>query len=301
VVSAFGLALFAAVDFILGRLGGSHTDLQTWFILFVGVSTGALALWSWFRSGILDGLWRGLSDPDMREILFRLDRTEANLQMQERYAVRGYLAAGVVHEFKNILSLVRVCADFGLSGSTLQAKDKALSAVLSNVDTGTQTVLSMLEALAFKGRRKRKQVRLGEMIESLVSTLRSNYRVDEIEFSLTVVDDAAACIRRDEIEQALLNLIRNAAEAFRSAKPRERKKIEIEVSRSKKSVLIELADNAGGIPEDVQAALFDAPSFLKPKGLGLFLARKAIQENGGRIDFQPTTNGSRFRLVFPEI
>ncbi len=294
-----GFALCVAFDFYLGLSRGPNVDAGLWFVLVAAVCTGIMLLRDVAMSGSLEGLWDDLSDSSMREILFQLDRTEANLQLQERYVTRGYLAAGVVHEFKNILSLITLCAEFGLANSGARAKDKALGAVLSNVDTGSRSVLSMLENLAVSGREKRRAMPLGEIVEPLVHTLKANYRIDEIDFGLDVVQDAVVSIRRSEFEQALLNLIRNSAEAFRALPEADRKQIDLKVYRSGESAVVEVSDNAGGIPADIQRGLFDAPSVLKPGGLGLFLARKTVQENGGQIDYHATQGGSRFRLVFP--
>ncbi|MBL6927966.1 MAG: PAS domain S-box protein [Rhodospirillales bacterium] len=88
-----------------------------------------------------------------------------------------------------------------------------------------------------------------------------------------------------QIQQAIINLARNAIEAMASSSRRSRK-LTIRTSLPKPDQIeIEVADNGPGIPTDVHDRLFEPFSTTKSHGLGMGLAicRSIIDRHGGRI------------------
>ncbi len=98
----------------------------------------------------------------------------------------------------------------------------------------------------------------------------------------------------DEINQVVLNMIINAAQAIQQIMPKnseEKGKIKISTFTRKNNVLITVADTGSGIPESIRDRIFD-PFFTtkeigKGTGQGLALAHNIIvKKHGGRIDVQ---------------
>jgi signal transduction histidine kinase len=89
-------------------------------------------------------------------------------------------------------------------------------------------------------------------------------------------------IDHKQIEQALINLIKNAIEAI----PEDRKgRIEISAAETDRLVEIKIQDNGRGIPKDILDQIF-IPFFTtrdKGSGIGLSLSRRIIQHHGGSI------------------
>jgi signal transduction histidine kinase len=109
-----------------------------------------------------------------------------------------------------------------------------------------------------------------------------------------------------QIQQALINLVQNAADSIgrngkivlRARPGRKRlRNGETEV------VLLEVADTGKGIPPEVQKRLFD-PFFTTKEngtGLGLTIAARLVERNGGALQFQTQANrGSIFSIVLPK-
>jgi two-component system nitrogen regulation sensor histidine kinase GlnL len=64
------------------------------------------------------------------------------------------------------------------------------------------------------------------------------------------------------------------------------------------TVEIELSDEAGGLPLDVRLEGFDAP--MEPReGLGLLLAARLVEQNGGRLEYLSAEGRSSFRVSLP--
>ncbi len=103
-----------------------------------------------------------------------------------------------------------------------------------------------------------------------------------------------------QINQVLLNLITNAAQALK----RGRGVIKIRSRKQDDGVAVDIEDDGTGIPAEVLPKIFD-PFFStkdigKGTGLGLSISYKIIQQHGGRIDVETTVGkGSRFTVFLP--
>jgi len=102
-----------------------------------------------------------------------------------------------------------------------------------------------------------------------------------------------------QLEQALINLLKNALEA---AQHRERPAVTVQARLGKGGRLrIEMADNGGGVPDDLAAHIF-TPFFSTKKqgrGIGLALVRQLVHANGGMVRYARSVGeGARFIISF---
>ena len=102
---------------------------------------------------------------------------------------------------------------------------------------------------------------------------------------------------KHRIEQVLINLLTNARYATAEAGARC---VEISLAESDNELLIEVTDEGGGVPQEIQEKLFD-PFFTTKgsdgTGLGLSISARIAQEHGGRLEIENLERGARFRLV----
>ncbi|HSP26391.1 MAG TPA: HAMP domain-containing sensor histidine kinase [Saliniramus sp.] len=93
-----------------------------------------------------------------------------------------------------------------------------------------------------------------------------------------------------QIQQVVVNLVRNAYEAVKSCKGG---RIEIATAADEKSVTLTIGDNGPGIPEDRMVDLFQAFKTGKRSGMGLGLAisRTIAQTHGGDLSVDPGGGG----------
>jgi signal transduction histidine kinase len=107
------------------------------------------------------------------------------------------------------------------------------------------------------------------------------------------------------LQTALDNLVRNAVEAAVTAKDLgkvESPWVRVRASRqgnAEARVVVE--DNAGGPPPEVEARLFEPFATGKPRGigLGLAMAQRAVEAQGGALTFRRTGAGSAFEIRLP--
>jgi two-component system, LuxR family, sensor kinase FixL len=100
----------------------------------------------------------------------------------------------------------------------------------------------------------------------------------------------AVMIDKVQIQQVLINLIRNAAEAMRQSRPGD---ITVSARRVDGSIEIAVADNGPGLPKAIQDWLFQP--FVSTKaggmGVGLSICHAIIESHGGRIWAEENSGG----------
>jgi two-component system sensor kinase FixL len=106
---------------------------------------------------------------------------------------------------------------------------------------------------------------------------------------------------RLQIEQVLLNLVRNGIEAVSELSTKQRM-IWIRLRRCAEAIQVDVEDNGPGIPPDIAEHLFEPFATGKPKGmgLGLLLSRQIIEFHGGQLwHDRAVSTGARFTFRLP--
>jgi signal transduction histidine kinase len=115
-------------------------------------------------------------------------------------------------------------------------------------------------------------------------------------------DEPLRClIDRVQIEQVLINVLRNAIEAMETAEEGDRV-IRATVTRDGEHVLVAIMDRGCGLPNGDESRVFDPFFSTKTGGLGLGLAicRNLVESHGGRIWASPNVGpGSTFYVTLP--
>jgi len=93
------------------------------------------------------------------------------------------------------------------------------------------------------------------------------------------------------------NLLRNAV-TFAG----DEAQVQITISRNRKSIIVDVADNGPGISKSVRNNLFEKGASTTGSGYGLYLCRKIIQAYGGTIELVKTSRkGATFRVTLNQI
>jgi two-component system sensor kinase FixL len=108
-------------------------------------------------------------------------------------------------------------------------------------------------------------------------------------------------VDRIQIEQALLNLVRNALEAIGEAAAPVRQ-IEVVARHDDGTIEFDVADSGPGVPDDLVPDLFQpfVTNKARGMGLGLTISRSIVEAHGGRLWYEPRPGGgSLFRMTLP--
>lgn len=109
-------------------------------------------------------------------------------------------------------------------------------------------------------------------------------------------------VDRQQISQALTNIIKNAYEALRDAKI-ENGQVTLSVQEVNNSVVISLSDNGTGWPTELLPRLADpyVTTKVTGSGLGLAIVAKIVEDHEGRLEFKENVpQGATINLIFPK-
>lgn len=241
---------------------------------------------------------------DMRYI--ELQKTHQVLVRSARMAAKGEMAAEVAHEANNYLASLSGRAQLlmmGLARGNTEKMEEHIQVILDQAERMAVLTKGLVD-FSHKGM-KASPTDVCALVERTVQFVKPQNRFDNI--SMTVdLDRSAPLTMMDpgQVQQVLMNLLTNAADAMKGNPADRPKAIEI-VTRhipQSKQIQIEVADTGPGIPEDLRERVFE-PTFTTKDtghGFGLSTSYRIIENHGGRIDVDnQEEKGAVFTVTLP--
>ena len=227
-------------------------------------------------------------------------RANDALLRASRLSVLGEVATTIAHEVNQPVG----AAKNYLQAARCSVSDPATLEILDKVDAQlTRTAATVRKVREFAAHRAL-ELR-PETVQSLIDDACSLGLLDAARRAVTVTLDIPdtlprVVVDRVQIQQVLVNLIRNAVEALEDMAER---RLDISASAAAGTVEIAVADTGTGIAPEIRSRLFNAFTTTKPNGtgLGLSTSRSIAEAHDGRLIAEDRTGGGTiFRLVLPE-
>jgi len=215
----------------------------------------------------------------------------------------GVLAAGVAHDFNNLMSVIVARAELlqselGVSSPLAEELHHIRQTALRAIEIGSQ-----LMTIAHLETPPSEPVNLSRLVEDMADLLKVSISKDAVLKKELATDLPSICANAAEMRQLVMNLIINASEAL-IGKPGA---ITIRTAHEPGSmagarVRLEVMDTGCGMTEEVRTKIFE-PFFTTKfmgRGLGLSAAMGIVQRQGGSIEVESTPgHGSRFVVLLP--
>jgi len=230
----------------------------------------------------------------------KLFETEKMLSRSARLASLGTLTAGVTHEIRNPLGVIRgTTEDIAKTEQNKESIAGFQKLILTHVDR----IANIVDKMLYLSKSKEpvtKQIDINGLIEQYVVGVVSSKNVN-ISTELNPVPNVSAI--EDDLHQILINLTNNAIKAMPDGGNLTIKTYETKENGSSK-VVIELTDTGIGIPQENLEKIFDPffSTWENGTGLGLSISYKIIEELKGKIEVQSQVGkGSTFKIVLPAV
>jgi two-component system, LuxR family, sensor kinase FixL len=232
----------------------------------------------------------------------RVREHEAELAHVFRVSLAGEMAAGLAHELSQPLTAItayaRGCLRLlaGPAPETVMLHE-GLAEVVQQAERAGD-VLSRLREFVRGRDHQRALIEVGPLIDGAVSLMRMEAIQRRVEIE-TQIDPSMPRVLVDQIQiqQVLLNLIRNALDAIDGSNT-ERRSIVVKVRyKNRCAVEISVADSGPGIATEVTETLFDPFVTTKPlgMGMGLSISRSIVESHGGSLQM---ARGVPFGAIF---
>ncbi len=252
------------------------------------------------------GFIRDLTDRQRTET--RLQELQNELVHVSRLTAMGEMASTLAHELNQPLSAIanlltgsRRLIDRGREADQVKVRDAIDRAAAQALRAGD--VIHRMRDFVRRGASQREPASLSKLVEeaSALALIGEKERQVDVRLSLDPAIDQVFA-DRVQIQQVLLNLIRNGIDAM-DGQPRRELVISSDMSEDG-CPRINVADSGCGIAEDVLDKLFQPFMTTKPQGMGvgLSISRSIIEAHGGRIWADPNPRGGTiFRFTLPPV
>lgn len=236
-------------------------------------------------------------------IQMKLARQQDIMLKQEQLSVLGEMAGGMAHDINTPISAINTAITM-LSRKSTDEREKA---ILNNMQVSTDRIISIVTSMRNQvrnmGSDAKETFSLNMMASDLNVIVQNELKKSGCTFTIDMKEEISIYGERTKLGQVLTNLVVNGIQAYSS----NGKKGNVTLFAKKESnsvCLIEIIDEAGGIPEKVQPYIFNnimTTKGSKGTGLGLYLASTVIKGvYEGTIDFETVVGqGTKFIIKIP--
>ena len=232
---------------------------------------------------------------------------QAEMAHVARLNAVGEMMAELAHELNQPLSAMANYAQASLRLLSRYSNDPpadvltSLQQIVGQASRAAQ-IVHRVRTFVSKGEQARKPLPLNALIADIVQLAEVEARVARASIAFDPGDDSAIVfVDRVQIEQVLINLMRNAFEAMETGGgfPRQ---LTLRTAVSGSFVETVICDTGPGVPADMADRVFERFYTTKPRGIGMGLpiSRSIIESHGGRLWLDTGgTAGATFRFVLP--
>lgn len=238
----------------------------------------------------------------------QLQRAEADARRSERLAALGQMSAGLAHEIRNPLNVIKGSAEMlaeKLKNSEPLARELA-GYISSEVNRLNALVARFLD-FARPSHLDLRPLRMDEVVERALESVQSHSPDAKVRIERDyaaglpqIPADAQLC------ERIFVNLIQNAYDAMQSSSSSREKVLHLSVAQesanSRAGIGITVADSGPGVPGELREQIFNpfVTSKQEGVGLGLALVAKFVDDHRGSIRLENNSGfGASFHVFLP--
>jgi signal transduction histidine kinase len=237
---------------------------------------------------------------ELAEAYDQLRRTQQQLVQSEKMSAIGQLTAGIVHDVKNPLAVIKGLAELMEDDPALDEMNrKNLGQIGEHVNRANRIVTDLMKF----ARQSNLEMLPGDMRTTVETVVRLNNYLAKQNRVRVVTDlplqPVITTYDPQLIEQVLVNLVQNAIQAMPNGGT-----LRLNISQSAHTVAIAVQDTGTGIAPEHLGKIFDPFFTTKPTGegtgLGLAVSYGIVANHSGKIEVDSTVGkGTTFTVMLP--
>jgi len=233
---------------------------------------------------------------------------DRQLLQQSRMAQMGEMMAMIAHQWRQPLAAISATsASIELKASLDKLDNDTAQQKAHDISAFSQHLSKTIDDFRdfFKPNKKKTETTYDALIASVLNIIGISIRNKNIELIQELNCHDSFITYPNELKQVILNLMKNAEDALLEKKT-ENPYIKISTYNEDGKYILEVSDNAGGIPEEIMGNIFDPYFSTKIKkegtGLGLYMSETIIEEHcGGKLSAINTEKGALFKIALHKI
>lgn len=247
------------------------------------------------------------SEKSIEEIRRKQEAEDALLLQQSKMASMGEMMGVILHQWKQPLNAISILTQFLEDYADEDGKIDIKDAIKTK-DNILEQVAYMTEAATifknfFSPSKQKNKFLACEAVSEVFNILSAQLKMENIAYEIAEHEHFRAYGYKNELMHAAMNIINNAKDAI-IEKGIKNGKIEVTMENDGERGFIKIADNAGGIPQDLLPdRLFEkyySTKGGKGTGLGLHLSKSIIEESfEGKLGVRNNNDGAEFTITLP--
>ncbi len=236
----------------------------------------------------------------------RLQEIQAELLHSSRLSTMGQMASALAHELNQPLTAVINYAQAGRRLLGAGASEDRLCPVLDKaVEQASRAgqIIRRLRDFLEKGETERRLEDVNKVVEEATALALVGAKDTGVKTRIEMGRDLpAVMIDKIQVQQVVMNLVRNAIEAMETSERRELAVLTL--LNADQDVEVAVIDTGPGLAPEVAAQLFQPFVSTKQKGMGLGLSicRTIVEAHGGGLRATPrASGGTEFRFTLPKV
>jgi PAS domain S-box-containing protein len=226
---------------------------------------------------------------------------------QSRSTAMGEMIAMLAHQWRQPLQatsmlIQQLTLEKMIDG---QVSDETLESVTTNTKKQLEYMSKTIDDFRdyFNPDKNKEIIKVHNLIDKARDLIAYTLKSDDISFKIDIKDNIEILVHINEIVQVLINIIKNSRDALIKIN-HDNKLISIISYKNNSNIIMEISDNAGGIPENILGQIFD-PYFSTKKnkngtGLGLYMSKSIIEKQGdGILSVRNKNSGAMFSIALP--
>jgi two-component system, NtrC family, sensor histidine kinase HydH len=233
----------------------------------------------------------------------QLQRAEADARRSERLAALGQMSAGLAHEIRNPLGVIKGSAEMlveKLKNSEPLSSELA-GYIFSEVNRLNALVARFLD-FARPSNLELRPIQIAGILDRALESVRSQMPESKIRVEKDYASVPDIQVDDQLCERVFVNLIQNAFQAMEADSGAPERVLRLDVTRATSGVEVVVEDNGPGVAPELREQVFN-PFYTSKKdgvGLGLAIVAKFVDAHRGRITLEPNSpRGARFRIYMP--